>query len=204
MIQRRSFGIQNVSMVVSEFFLKGKEQETSRKLLRIYLKKMNLIWTLLVGQSERSENKSLLLSNLLTQVLFSTEKVRCVSRCSVVTVDKKELKRLCMMIRWPFFGYGIRIPSMDVWKLEYEKEKECQWDSILGLQVCVCECDGLRTRKFCCSFYLTIAWSISTFKVSIAILSPFPWNHSSHEIFVHRIAGMRISVWVMVHWAWQN
>ncbi|KNB43711.1 endonuclease exonuclease phosphatase [Blastocystis sp. subtype 4] len=44
----------------------------------------------------------------------STEKVRCVTRCSVVTVDKKELKRLCMMIRWPFFGYGIRIPSMDV------------------------------------------------------------------------------------------
>ena len=36
-----------------------------------------------------------------------TEKVRCLTTCSTVTVDKKQLKKMCMLLRWPYFGYGM-------------------------------------------------------------------------------------------------
>lgn len=36
-----------------------------------------------------------------------TEKVRCLTTCCTVTVDKKQLKKMCMLIRWPYLGYGM-------------------------------------------------------------------------------------------------
>ena len=34
------------------------------------------------------------------------EQVRAVQDCVVIDVDKKTLKKLCMLIRWKFFGMG--------------------------------------------------------------------------------------------------
>ena len=35
-----------------------------------------------------------------------TEQVRAVQDCMVIDVDKKTLKKLCMLIRWKYFGMG--------------------------------------------------------------------------------------------------
>lgn len=35
------------------------------------------------------------------------EKVRAADECVVIDVDKKQLKVLCMLLRWKYFGYGI-------------------------------------------------------------------------------------------------
>ena len=36
------------------------------------------------------------------------EKVRCAEECSVINVDKKQLKTICMLLRWKYFGYGLK------------------------------------------------------------------------------------------------
>ena len=56
----------------------------------------------------------MLVSTLTRQVVGSgcilnqfEEPVRSLTECAVITVDKKQLKRLCMLLRWPGFGQGV-------------------------------------------------------------------------------------------------
>ena len=55
-----------------------------------------------------------LVSTLTRQVVGSgcilnqfEEPVRSLTECAVITVDKRELKKLCMLLRWSGFGQGV-------------------------------------------------------------------------------------------------
>lgn len=37
----------------------------------------------------------------------SSDEIWTIEECSLLDLDKHELKRLCEMLRWKFFGYGI-------------------------------------------------------------------------------------------------
>lgn len=39
--------------------------------------------------------------------------VRSLTECAVITVDKKQLKKLCMLLRWSGFGVGINTSARD-------------------------------------------------------------------------------------------
>ena len=76
------------------------------------------------------------------------EPVRSLTECAVITVDKKQLKRLCMLARWPFLGSGLRSGEGIHQLTGRVGTKCCEWKAFRGLQVCVREMEGWSVSEW--------------------------------------------------------
>lgn len=74
------------------------------------------------------------------------EKVRCATECTVIDVDKKQLKKLCMLLRWKCFGQGVSssavVPRSS--SVETITSKRVDTQGFAGLQVCVNDFEGVK------------------------------------------------------------
>lgn len=73
-----------------------------------------------------------------------TEPLRAVQDCMVLDLDKKQLKKLCMLLRWKFFGIGAANRGVELLgsRVVGISNKPIDYRGYGGLQVCVNDLDG--------------------------------------------------------------
>lgn len=73
------------------------------------------------------------------------EPMRAVQDCVVIDVDKKELKKLCMLLRWKYFGVGATNCALSLdCHVDGLPTKPIDFRGFAGLQVCVNDLDGIK------------------------------------------------------------
>lgn len=72
------------------------------------------------------------------------EPLRAVQDCMVLDLDKKQLKKLCMLLRWKFFGVGAANRGLEIEgsHLVGISNKPIDYRNYSGLQVCVNDLEG--------------------------------------------------------------
>lgn len=71
----------------------------------------------------------------------SSEEIWTIDECSLIDLDKHELKRLCELLRWKFFGYGI-VSGGVRWNSVRNRGAGAQWSGVWRLRGTA----GLRER----------------------------------------------------------
>lgn len=71
----------------------------------------------------------------------SSEEIWTIDECSLLDLDKHELKRLCELLRWKFFGYGI-VSGGVRWNSVRNRSAGAQWSGVWRLRGTA----GLRER----------------------------------------------------------
>lgn len=87
------------------------------------------------------------------------EPLRAVQDCMVLDLDKKQLKKLCMLLRWKFFGIGAANRGLENGgsRLVGISNKPIDYRGYSGLQVCVNDLEGGKPMGWACVWVLTVA-----------------------------------------------
>lgn len=87
------------------------------------------------------------------------EPLRAVQDCMVLDLDKKQLKKLCMLLRWKFFGIGAANRGLENGgsPLVGISNKPIDYRGYSGLQVCVNDLEGGKPMGWACVWALTVA-----------------------------------------------
>ena len=77
------------------------------------------------------------------------EPLKAVQDCMVLDLDKKQLKKLCMLLRWKYFGVGaanctFTFSLNSCSYLVGIPTKEVDFRGYGGLQICVNDIDGVK------------------------------------------------------------